>query len=887
MAHAATLGALTEELVEVITRTSSQSDPGRFNVLKETSLRRLRQHNFLRTNQFDVEAKLNGFEEHFRIINKDGLADALRERLDTLPQVSNKWTPEILHLLLLLEDQPVQKSTLADLESLKASKEKTGPPLKWEDIAKEEGWDQDRDLWGNVRFDRDSSEDEYLESVSDLSSNAEKTSASTVEAQYRKSPTDFLVESRDEERFEQVRAAQLWRNVEPSKEPTGRSHKIALSEFHVVREVLFMLNGLENALFDGQGALSLQFQLKYTSWELYKALLSSFGEAGRQLFILREFVKQPQNIPLLQVFREAVEERLRSFDREISNLQARYVDIQQDVVISLAKILDDIKPHLQPLVSLSDIIQELQRSRYPRPFYYLELLFEAAQLAQLEGNDAVYQFIATLFFECFQVYLRSIRLWMESGELLSEDKAFFISSSPSQVPMSQVWSNQFTLRKTADGALYVPRFLRPAALKILTTGKSVVVLKLLGKYQGSNTHKTDLPIEVNKDLMSTYGVFAPFSEVFGDVFEKWMESKHHAASTTLRRTLFESCGLWSVLDALQQVYLMSNGAQSDLFAFGIFNNMDLLNSNWHDRFNLTALAHETFGSINNAHRLVVSVSTDNLADDIKDIRRSVRKGLPLVRIHYRLSWPVQIILSDESLAQYQTVLTLLLQLRRATYVLHKHRLVSESIAGIPNTSQDQAAYYDLRAKLLWFCNTLRSYLHTLVLEPLTAELHQSLEQTEDITAMAALHSAYTKQIINEVCLGSKLDPIRESILDMFDLAIRLQDARQLESEREQEEEQELTRLSVMSSPVKQSRRYMGSGEEEDETFLLDQDKTLMMQDSEKTFAEVLRDIRVDIDRNLKFICSGLRGVARASGDTAAGKWDTLAEMFEAGIRERR
>ncbi|KAI0849898.1 Spc98 family-domain-containing protein [Daldinia vernicosa] len=887
MAHAATLGALTEELVEIITSTSSQSDPGRFNVLKESSLRRLRHHSFLRTNQFDVEDKLNGLEEHFCVINKDGLADALRERLDALPHVSSKLTPEVLHFLLLLEDQPVQKSKLADLKLLKDLSENIGPPLKWEDIAKEEGWDQDRDLWKNVKFGGDSSEDEYLESVSDLSSNAELTSASTVETQYQKSPTDFLIESQDEKLLEQVQATQHWRNATPSKEPTGRSHKITLSEFHVVREVLFMLNGLENTLFDGQGVPSLQFQLKHTSWELYKALLGSFGEAGRQLSILREFIKQPQNIPLLQVFREAVEDRLRSFDREISNFQARYVDIQQDVVISLVRVLDDIKPHLQPLISISEIIQQLQRSRYPRPFYYLELLFEAAELAQLEGHDAVYQFIAALFFECFQVYLRSIRLWMEAGELIGDDKAFFISSSPSKVPMSQVWSNQYTLRKTTDGTLYVPRFLRPAASRILTTGKSVVVLKLLGKYQSANTHMADSPIDVNRDLISTYGVFAPFSEVFGDIFEKWMESKHHAASTTLRRTLFESCSLWSVMDALRQVYLMSNGAQSDLFAFAIFNNMDLLNSNWHDHFNLTALAHETFSTIINAHRLAVSVATDSLTDDVKDIRRSVRKGLPLVRILYRLSWPIRIILSDESLVQYEAVFTFLLQLRRATYVLHKYRLVSDNIAGTPNTSSDQTTYYGLRAKLLWFCNTLRSYLITLVLEPLTAELHQNLRHTEDITAMTALHSAYTKQVISEVCLGSKLDPIRECILDMFDLTIRLQDARQLESEREQEEEQELSRLSVMSSPMKHSRRYMGSGEEEDETFLLDQDKTSMMQDKEKTFAEVLSDIRADMDRHLKFICSGLRGVARASGDAAAGKWDTLAEMFEAGIRDRR
>ncbi|KAI1765615.1 Spc98 family-domain-containing protein [Hypoxylon sp. FL1150] len=890
MAFAATLGALTEELVQVITSTSSQSDPSRFNVLRESSLRKLRHHGYLRTNQFEVEEKLNGFEEHFRVVNRDGLADALRERLDALAQSSNKWTPDILHLLLQLEDQPVKKSKLTDLDLLKEADEDSGPPLKWDDIAKEEGWDRDRDLWKNVNFEGGSSEDDDFESDSDISSEAENTSLSSVEARYQKSPLDFLVESQDESQLNQVRETQHWRNATAPNEAPGRSQKIPIPESQVVREMLFMLNGLENTLFDAQGVPSLHYQLKNTSWETYKALLGSYGEASRQLSVLREFTKAPQQVPLLQVFREAIERRLQSFDKEISGLQARYVDIKQDVIVSLAGVLDDVKPHLQPLACLSDIIQQLQQSKYPRPFHYLELLFDVAGVSQLEGNDVVYEFIATLFFECFQVYLRSIRLWMESGELIDGDKTFFISSSSSQVSKGQVWSDQFTLRKTSDGILYAPRFLQPAASKILTTGKSVVVLKLLGKYQSISTPGADHPLELDDGFASTFGVFAPFSEVFNGAFEKWMQSKHHAASTTLKQTLYESCSLWSVLSAFQYIYLMSDGSRSDLFASAIFNNIDILNDNWHDRFNLTSLAHEAFGNITNAHRISVSVLTKGLAENVTEIRRSVRKGLSSVRIIYRLSWPIRIVLSDESIAQYQAVFTFLLQLRRASSVLHRYRLVSDSVAGTSITSSEQAIYYGLRSKFLWFCNTLQSYLSTLVLGPLTDQLRANLQQAEDVSGMITSHSTFTKQMISEMCLSSKLDPIRQCILDMFDLAIRLQDARQLESEREQEEEQELSRLSVMSSsPMKQStRRYMKSGEEEDETFLLEQDRSsMMMQDREKTFAEALREIRAESDRQVRFICSGLRGVARASGESAAGKWDTLAEMLEVGIQERR
>ncbi|KAI1075287.1 Spc98 family-domain-containing protein [Whalleya microplaca] len=885
MAFAATLSALTDELIEVVTSTSNQSDPGRFNVFKESSLRKLRHHTFLRTNQFEVEEALNGFEERFRVVNKEGLADALRERLDALVPCSNKFTPEVLHILLQLSDQPVQKSKLIDLELLREPDEIPEPPLKWEDVAKEEAWDQERDLWKNVDFGAGSSDDDYVEDESDAPPESEDTSMSSIEARYRKRPEDFIVASQAGDGLKAVQESQLWRNAAIPKDSAGRPKKIPLPEFHAVREVLFMLNGLENTLFSAQGVPSLDYQLKHTSWEVCKALLSSFGEANQQLFILREFVKQPQQIPLLQVFQDTIEKRLCSFDSIVAKLQSQYVDIQQDVVVGLAKVLDDVKPHLRPLASVSDIVRNLQEANFPRPFHYLELLFDATCVAQLKGEDANYEYLATIFFECFQVYLRPIRLWMETGELINGDKTFFISSAPTKFPTRQVWTNQFMLRKTSEGTLHAPRFLQPAVSKIFTTGKSVVVLKLLGKHQSTGTQIPEPSVGLENDFATELNAFVPFSEVFNDIFERWMQTKHHAASEALRQTLFESCSLWSVLDALQHLYLMTDGSRTDSFAFAMFNNIDILNSNWHDRFNLTELAQEAFDSLPNAHRIAVSAPMDahrKVRLDVNDVRLSVRQGLPLVRVIYRLSWPIRIVLSDESLSQYQAAFTFLLQLRRANYVLQRHRLMSD---GVAEATSDRATYYGLRSKLLWFCNVLHSYLTTLVLGPLIAQLRVDLQQAEDVDAMIASHGAFAKRMIHEMCLGSKLDPIRQCILDIFDLTIRLHDARELEAEREQEETQELSRLSVMSSPPRGSKwRYVKTSEVEDETFLQDQDKSVMMQDTEKSYAEVLREVRLDFDRHLKFITSGLRGVARASGDAAAGKWDTLAEMLEVGIR---
>ncbi|RYP18574.1 hypothetical protein DL765_003859 [Monosporascus sp. GIB2] len=886
MAFAAALGAFTDELVEIVTSVSAQSDPERFDVLKDSALRGIRSHNFLRTNHFQVRNELDGLEERFRVLNRDALADALRRRLDTLAQFSNKWTPETLHFLLQLSDQPTQKSKLRDLELLKVPEQDLEPPLTWEDVAKEDGWDQDRDLWKTVDFADDSSDGGYVDTKSDASvEKSQDTSLSSVEERYRRQPTDYLATVRDEDqKLKTVQETQSWRYQSLPRDGSGRSQKIPVSELQVVREVFFMLRGLDSTLFNEQSVPSTKYNLDHASWEVYHNILGSLGRARRQLAILRRFAKQQQNIPLIQVFQDAIEKRVLTFDRELSKMEAQFVDIKQDVLVSLMRVLDELKPHLQPLSSLSDIVQELTQAKYPHPFHYLELLFNATSTAQMEGDEATYGFLGIIFFECFQVYVRPIRLWMETGELIEGDKTFFISRSSTQVRMSQVWKHQFKLRKTSKGALHAPRFLHPATAKIFTTGKSIVVLKHMGRRTLPKSQVQEPSLQFENSSAFGPGSFMPFSEIFNETFENWMQSKHHAAASTLRQALFESHNLWSVLDDLRHVYLMCNGSQSDAFAFSIFGNIDLLNPKWHDRFGLTEVAREAHSTVLDADRIAVTVTEEHRQSVVHEVRRTVRKGLPGVTISYHLPWPIQIVLSNESLEHYQAVFTLLLQLRRAHYMVHKHRLKTD---GVAETSHDQATFYRLRSKLIWFCSSLQSYLTTLVIGPLMTEMRESLQQAADIDDLAAVHSTIMKRMIDEGCLGSKLDLIHQCILDILDLTIRLEDARQQEFERA-EEMKEISRLSMISSPRKSRRgRYVHPSEEEDESFLAEQDRSVLIQDAEKTYADVLVEIGAELDRHLKFVCGGLRGAARASGKDAAVKWDTLAEMLEVGVVQDR
>ncbi len=76
--------------------------------------------------------------------------------------------------------------------------------------------------------------------------------------------------------------------------------------------------------------------------------------------------------------------------------------------------------------------------------------------------------------------------------------------------------------------------------------------------------------------------------------------------------------------------------------------------------------------------------------------------------------------------------TTLLQVRRAVQVLNMHRLLNDMTA---SPTAEQALYYTLRSKLLWFCSTFHSYLATLVLAPGIAKLRGDLKGAVDVDAM--------------------------------------------------------------------------------------------------------------------------------------------------------
>ncbi|KAH6987399.1 Spc98 family-domain-containing protein [Ilyonectria sp. MPI-CAGE-AT-0026] len=884
MAFAAKLSALTGELVEAVTLTSTQTRPSKFNAHREAALRTLKSNPYLRTNQFDVENNLDGLEERFRVNLREELADALRERRTLLQQTPAKWHPELLFLLLELSNQPTFNSRLSDLDLLKTGSD-AEEQLRWEDIAREDGWDEDGAIWKTTKYSDSSDDDgEYVE---DSGSESDASTASS-EAPAGRTADDLIIHPEDIPQLNLIRRAQEWRTGKPPKDASGHTRKVPVTEFHVAREVLFMLQGLDTTLFGSDGPPDPAFQMTHTAWDTHKALISYFSEAGRQLSILRKFVSQPQRVSHLQAFHDSVASRLHDFDKMVTKIQTPLVAPEGEVIVSLLRIKAELTAGLNPLYALSGIVARMQDGSASGAFRYLELLFEEASLAQLAGKLSIYEFLARIFVECFNVYLRPIRLWMDEGKLLPGDKIFFASESPTQAPLGKIWKDQYRLRRTADGKLHAPKFLQPAAGKIFNTGKNIVVLKKLGRF-GSVRSKWSVeepPLDYETICPAGFEL-APFRDLFDAAFDRWIQSKYNTTSTTLRNALFENCGLCSALDAMGYLYFMSDGSATELFSRNLFAKLDVLAPTWNNRYGLTSTAQEAYASLIESTRLSVAVSPEGSRVPVLAARDSIRTAIPTIMVNYRLSWPVQMILSENSISQYQAIFTLLLQLRRALHVLQKQKILDSYWTDDDNWDE-RALYYSIRTRLLWFSTSLQTYLVTLVLAPNSSKMRKELQEAHDVDAMIVIHATFMKRVIDEACLGSRLTPIRECFLDILDLAIKLEQA-QASHDKEAEELRELSRLSAMSSPgppgtpkPKTPRYVRDSDEESDEE--RDEERKPHKAKPGKPYVTVLREIRGDFERHLRFICEGLRSVARATSDAQSAKWDILAEMLQTGSR---
>ncbi|OCK79745.1 hypothetical protein K432DRAFT_299180 [Lepidopterella palustris CBS 459.81] len=884
MAQSARIGTLTDELIASITGFSHATNAQAFKHAKDLATKGLRAHHYARTNQFDVRAKLDGLDEKFRVLNRDDLADALLIRLKELDKISNKWTPESLCLLLQLSDRPVEVSNASDLELLKPLE--SPPPLTWAEIIADDPLDEEG-IWENIDYAAESSEDEKSYRGRDKAAAANVTPPSRLDEEEVPIHAETYVVPVGNNSIAEIEKAQFWRQqsdmTESLPDPT---HAVEVTELQAIRESLFMLAGLPTSLFvkDEHGGefRSIQnFSLGHAITGTTNHLFSGLGSIGYKIYRTRQWTSKKPQTTLSQTFQAVVMKRISEFDRYLALLQQRYFAPEPAVPVSLLEIHNQVRQAAIPLLHLAALVDDVSIPLDENPFLHLETLFERTILAQMTGEDNVFQYLAKIFFDCLQTYLKPIRKWMESGELGGNEETFFVFMNDKSSETSSLWHDQFALRRNKSGVLYAPKVLHPVALKIFNTGKSIVFLKQLGIHREkplSNQSEPRLDFEAVCGTSST-SLLAPFSELFDSAFEKWISSKYNLASQVLREQLFSECGLWRILNAFNHIYLAADGSLFQDFADAMFERLDRLGAGWNDRFLLTELAHGTFGAVlgaSDAEKIVIRTSSP------KQPGRTV-KNLTVVFMDYMIPWSIMNIIQRSSIPIYQQAFSFLLQVYRAKYLLQNVDWKTNSTPGDHDLTQ---LSYKLRYRLIWFTDILRSYLAETVFAPSRTEMAALLANANDIDAMAEIHSNYINKLQDQCLLSKNLSPIHSAILSLLDLGILFSDVHAQKSRNS-----EGLKTGNMQSPQKnqeaQRKRFRNhrrsvvpvpesSSEDDDDGDDYDADAESFTS-HEETFRESLARIQEQFDRLLPFVTIGLRSIGRASGEAC---WDTLAERLD-------
>lgn len=853
--------------------------------MKLTAFRNLAHSRAAPTDPLDVQSHLTGLEEKFRIYNNDGLADALGERLNELLKTSRQSVPETLSFLLHLSDRPAQNSRIEDLDLLRPKSQSTS--LTWSEILAQDPLDNSQGIWDNIDYVGDSDDGQ-----------------SPPLAASAKSSLDSSLESENLNlKFEQL-LLPLSLPISQSNIGNGHDKPIdepqlehqpfgqSVSEAEVIRVVLFMLHGLPTTTFvqidDGGLLFSRECRLCHTADESFTRLLSMFAQLGSKITMIRRWIERPTSVPLLQSMRAIVSQRIQDFDHNLTNLEAAYFSPCTTRIASLLDLSWSIEAGGRTIQQVSGVIEQSDAiTGVDRPFAILELLYTSICISQAVGDPEVYHFMTSIFLDGMEAYLRSVRSWMESADLFEPNHEFFVERNPRHVPRESLWTEQYRMIRLRNGEPYAPKCIHPAAKKIFNTGKSIAFLKALGHTTATQyvTWRNDrLDIERSMSEVDNR-TLTPFPELFSSALTHWVEKRHNAISIALRQQLEDHCGMHDTLNSLEYLYFQRDGARSVNAMRLILDSIDRKEDAWPNDVILTQLFREAFKPHLGINSQRITARFLLGLKDLNVQRRSVRI-FESFHLSFSVPWAVANIVQPNTVSCYQRISILLLQTQRIIHTLATQRF-GQAVRQVQSANSELYFALSLRHRLLWFANSVLSYLTELVLATNTAKFRKDLANANDIDDMVRVHEAYIARLERQCLLSKQLEPIRRAVISLFDLGMSFAEAHFTHQGRKPLEvvfqSADLVRDRQIVQQKSQEIASPSSLNEQSDDNANERYGTQGPTSPKTTYVYRLKKMHETFARLHSFIVAGLRGVHRAGAEPC---WEYLADLLAMGFSAR-
>lgn len=805
-------------------------------------------------NQFDVQSRLEGLEEKFAVLNRDTLADALKLRRDELAKQSTRWTPEILSLLLTLSDRPAEKTDLSVLDQ-KDENVDAFPQLTWADIIAEDPLTEEG-IWDDVAIESDLSDEDFGQ-LSDDSLEEDHTvstqTSSLGEEDIAAFARAFIVPRNDDS------TKPTHYSLHQSVPDRHNAPTTQISELEAVREALLMLRGLRTSLFTSgpQPNIKLQPQFSTSVCESLKfsQVMGNFATLGSQVNHLRVWTLTPLEGALPQRLKASVQSRISKFERHLAEIEQHFLDPHHDVVVSMSEILYKVLALASPLVHLSKAIITGESGAYT--WSILDRLYGTACDLQFGENFDTFVDIAYVFFECLEIYLRPVHLWMTQGKLQEENNDFFVRSTDGDVDQNSLWHSQFTLSRDEHHAVKAPAFMQDAVYQIFVSGKSTMFLEALQH----ESVRTDLTATRMQDLDSSSIISSlqdsllSFAGVFDVQLRHWIGALQTHSMLSLRQALYSQCGLQDTLNVIQDLFLAMDGARFQNFADEIFHRINR-NGPWTDRFIITDLAQNTLGSSKNieAERLTLRVQRRQSGLNTQD---TITEALDRVLIYYSVPWPVKNIIRSFNTCRRAWLESL--RVYRAEYLLKKQQWTIPLARECASETMSRALV--LRQRLVWFTNIYRGHVADINFTTMK-EFRTELEKAPDVDRMASAYDDFQQSLQTKLLLHKNLRTIHEAFIDILGIC---EDFAVVWSRL-------VERTNTVS--LKQSERPSSDsgGESDDEADTESADQLQTVRD--------LPTLAKDYEAQLHFAIAGLRGVSRVGGEPS---WISLAERLQLGV----
>ena len=868
MAHTAalitTLGQLADSLFP---RNTSTSHPRR---IKDLFTKQARTQIYARTNQFEVDERLDGLEEKFQIFDRDDLSDALLKNRNELRQHHISWTPDVLNLLLHLSNDPLTANPSDNIHRVERLPQ-VPLALKWSDIEAENPFDKQDPIWRQQDLSDLSSEDEsYVENNSASKPGSPSKKAASTAISVRQVP--FIDQKSHLSHLAHLLETQSRRSECP----------LRYTELQAIRETLFMLQGFQTSIYlqEADGIVAMAgVEVTGISSEMLSDMLEAFAVLGSEVDAVRKWTGREQKLQYMRNLQTEVAEVVSKFDACLSEVNERMLNPRGSVIVSIASVREEIDGYARSLVDLGPTVKIFERSPGPAA---LDALYEYVCGLQAVPYENTLVETKKMFISALQLYLRPVLLWLNDGCLDPHYDEFFIERNAECRNPSMLWSDWYSVVRR-DSEHRTPDFLERLTSQIFAAGKTRSFLRELNQIPADSLNRFDSDGVLQELLQESDGLI-PFSEHLQIILQEIVAAKRSQSTALLKTVLEKKCGLTNTLSTLNHLYFARNGPLTDAMDAKIFSRVDRCNELWNDRYIIAELLEEVFHSTDiDLNRLVVH-SQHTSARKMASRRQSV-KLLGDLSVEYVLPWPLANIISPSIMSVVRRVSLLLFQLRRARYLLLRraHFFVHSGLLYLDY--QQRKSTQALHHELLMIADTVYDHLTTFVITPLIAGLQLKIHEAAEIDDMITAMNDFGTLLEYGCVLSKKLSVIYDSLISLLDLGLRFAEVVSMPTSLAKRKNSDFEASSFISAVSarkgKPGRRITQVDSSDDEPVDADElsegegySSFVVLQ--ETTPSEEVTKIEVQLRKQHTFFVAALSSVATTIHGEEASSWEILA-----------